>query len=198
LETWVDDRIGIETLRYTFHAIHLSRVDWRELAGLRNPVALALLGVAGRRLDDSNARVKVTVEFYRRLIQAVTEPQDRQLLAGFFEAYMHLSGEERRRVLHCLESFGPEEVDPVEQIWTPLHEEGFQEGLAQGEARGIVEVVLRLVRKRLGELPPDVESSVRALPPAKVLDLADALFEISTMEQLRAWLATHAEAVHNS
>jgi len=185
LETWVDDRIGIETLRYTFHAIHLSRVDWRELTGLRNPVALALLGVAGRRLDDSNARVKVTVEFYRELVQAVVEPQDRQLLAGFFEAYMHLSGEERRHVRKVLESFFPKEAKAVEQIWTPLHE--------MGRAEGYLEVVLRLVRKRLGQVPPDVESAIHALPPDRVLDLAGALLDITTLAELRAWLETRVE-----
>ncbi|MGE5482528.1 MAG: DUF4351 domain-containing protein [Bacteroidota bacterium] len=94
----------------------------------------------------------------------------------------------------------------MEQIWTPLHEEGFQEGLARGEAKGLadgmvkgyVEVVLRQFRKRLGQVPADVESSVRALPPAKVLELADALFEIDSTEHLRAWLATNGEAVRNS
>ncbi|MBE3576279.1 MAG: DUF4351 domain-containing protein [Limnochordales bacterium] len=184
LESWVDNRIGIETLRYTFYAIHLSRVGWRQLAGIRNPVALALLGVAGRRLNDSNARVQVTVEFYRALIQAVVEPQDRQLLAGFFEAYMQLSGEERQCAWKVLESLFPREAEAVEEIWTPLHE--------MGRAEGYLEVVLRLVRKRLGQVPPDIESSVRTLPPDKVLDLADALFEIGTIEQLQAWLAAKA------
>lgn len=195
MESWVEDGVTIDTLRFNLHAVHLRRVDWRKLSGIHNAVALALLGVAGSRLQVAEERVQVAIAFYRGLLQTVAEPQDRQLLTGFFEAYMHLSGEERLQVLHCLESLGSKEAEAVEQIWTPLHEEGFQEGLAKGEARGIargyVEVVLRLVRKRLGELPPEVESSVRALPSAMVLDLADAVLDIQTTDQLRAWLAAH-------
>ncbi|HHV54430.1 MAG TPA: DUF4351 domain-containing protein [Firmicutes bacterium] len=63
---------------------------------------------------------------------------------------------------------------------------------------GLVEVVLRQFRNRLGQVLADVESSVRALPPAKVLELADPLFEIGSTEHLRAWLATNGEAACNS
>jgi hypothetical protein len=191
LEAWVDDRLGVETLRFTFYALHLRRVKWRELAGVHNPVALALLGVAGRRLGDSDERVQVAVGFYRGLVQSVVELQDRQLLTGFFEVYMHLSGEERRRVRQVLESFSPKEAEVVEQIWTPLHEEGFQEGLA----KGYMEVILRQIRKRFGQLPPDVDTAIRALPAEQVLELAGVLFEIATLEELRVWLGAHAEAV---
>jgi hypothetical protein len=194
LESWVEYGVEIETLRFNFHAVHLRRVGWRELAGIGNPVALpvalALLGVAAGSLQDATERVQVAIAFYRGLVRTVNEPQDRQLLTAFFEAYMHLSGDERRRVRQVLESFDPKEAEAVEQIWTPLHE--------MGRAEGYVEVVLRQFRKRLGQVPADVESSVRALPPTKVLDLADALFEIDSTEHLRAWLATNGEAVRNS
>ncbi|HHY94824.1 MAG TPA: DUF4351 domain-containing protein [Firmicutes bacterium] len=140
--------------------------------------------------------MQVAVGFYRGLVQSVVEPQDRQLLTGFFEAYMHLSGEERRRVRQVLESFSSKEAEVVEQIWTPLHEEGFQEGLAKGEAKGYMEVILLQIRKRFGQVPPDVDTAIRALPAEQVLELAGVLFDISTLEQLRAWLIAHAEAVH--
>ena len=155
-------------------------------------------------MGDSDARVQVAVEFYHGLIQAVDHPQDRQLLTGFFETYMHLSGDERQRVRKVLESTFPKEAKAVEGIWTPLHEEGFQEGLAKGEAKGMaegvakgyVEVVLLLISKRFGPVPPDVDTAIRALPAEQVLDLAGALFEIMTLEQLRTCLVAHAESVH--
>ena len=79
----------------------------------------------------------------------------------------------------------------MEQIWTPLHEEGFQEGLA----KGYMEVILRQIRKRFGQVPPDVGTAIRALPAEQVLELAGVLFEIATLKELRVWLGAHAEAV---
>lgn len=110
LESWVEDGVTIDTLRFNFHAVHLRRVGWRKLSGIHNAVALALLGVAGSRLQVAEERVQVAIAFYRGLLQTVAEPQ---------------------------------------------------------------------------------ESSVRALPSAMVLDLADAVLDIQTTDQLRAWLAAH-------
>lgn len=85
----------------------------------------------------------------------------------------------------------------MEQIWTPLHEmgraEGFREGLAKGLAKGYAEVVLLQLRKRFGQVPPDVDTAIHALPPDRVLDLAGALLDITTLAELRAWLETRVE-----
>lgn len=138
-------------------------MDWRELAAAGqqwtaetkqgvvgespvgcNPVALALMGVVGGWLHDSDERVQVAVKFSRRLVHAAMEPDDRQLLTGFFEAYMHLSDSERDGVWKVLEASYPRQAETVEQIWTPLHEKGFREGLAKGLAQGHAEVLLVL------------------------------------------------------
>ncbi|MGE5482527.1 MAG: Rpn family recombination-promoting nuclease/putative transposase [Bacteroidota bacterium] len=89
LESWVEYGVEIETLRFNFHAVHLRRIGWRELAGIGNPVALpvalALLGVAAGSLQDATERVQVAIAFYRGLVRTVNEPQDRQLLTAFFK-----------------------------------------------------------------------------------------------------------------
>ena len=81
----------------------------------------------------------------------------------------------------------------MDQIWTPLHEMGRAEGLREGLAKGYVEVVLLQLRKRFGQVPPDVDEAIRALPPDRVLDLAGALLDITTLAELRAWLETRVE-----
>lgn len=133
---------------------------------------------------------------------AGSEDEDHQLLAGFFEAYMCLSKDEREQVWHILEASYPREAERMGQITTPWHEmgraEGLQEGRAVGLAEGHAEVLIVLLRERFGDMPSEVEAEIRSLSPDRALDLARAVFKISSLEQLRAWLEAQAHVIRES
>ena len=82
-------------------------------------------------------------------------------------------------------------VDSVKQ--TRVYQEGVEEGEARGEARGERTIVLRLLNRRLGTLPPELAAQIEELPLPQVEALADALLDFSAEADLRAWLRTNAD-----
>jgi hypothetical protein len=63
-----------------------------------------------------------------------------------------------------------------------------EEGIKIGKEQGELELLLRQVKHRFGELPAETEGRVRTLSEAQVNDLATALFDFSKLEDLRNWL----------
>ena len=72
------------------------------------------------------------------------------------------------------------------EITTTWHERGRAEGEAEGLLKGQIELMLRLARKRFGQVPMDLEKELRALPKEKIEALGEALLDVSSLEELRA------------
>lgn len=93
----------------------------------------------------------------------------------------------------------PEEAKALEEFITPWHEEGLvrgrREGLVEGLGRGVQKgrqtLVLHLIRKRFGRIPPGVRQAVQALPARSLLELGAALMDMSSLEELHSWLKAH-------
>ncbi len=98
-----------------------------------------------------------------------------------------LRAEEIQRMLH---------LPDVELKQTRFYQDVFAEGRTEGHAEGRTEgqqqeaaaLVLRLLRRRLGAVPTDVESRIRALPVAELEALGEALLDWHTPAELMAWL----------
>jgi predicted transposase/invertase (TIGR01784 family) len=69
-------------------------------------------------------------------------------------------------------------------IYQDILQQGVQKGRKEGEAM----MLLRVLRSRLGGLPPEIESRVSSLPPQSLEALADRLSEFSQLSDLTAWL----------
>lgn len=78
-------------------------------------------------------------------------------------------------------------VDDVKQA--RVDQEGRQEGRAEGKAQEGRTLVLRLLNRRLGTLPPDLSAQVEDLPLVQLEALAEALLEFTAEADVRAWLA---------
>jgi predicted transposase YdaD len=63
-------------------------------------------------------------------------------------------------------------------------EEGRQEGLQEGEAL----VVLRLLRRRFGSLPHELEEAIRQLSSDQIEALAEALLDFTDLGEVVSWL----------
>ncbi|MCW3100626.1 MAG: hypothetical protein JWL77_6244 [Chthonomonadaceae bacterium] len=61
--------------------------------------------------------------------------------------------------------------------------------MSSWEKRGMEHVVLRLLRKRLGELPADVEQRIDKLTPDQIDALTDTLLDIQSVDQVSGWLS---------
>ena len=60
-----------------------------------------------------------------------------------------------------------------------------------GRQEGELAVVLRLLTQRLGAVEPEVRSQLQQLSSTQLEELAEALLDFSTTEDLASWLQTH-------
>jgi Domain of unknown function (DUF4351) len=76
---------------------------------------------------------------------------------------------------------------------SPLYLERIHEaeliGEQRGEQRGYQEIVLRLLRKRLGHVSMEMEVRVKGLSLVLLEELAEALLDFTGMADLEVWLA---------
>ncbi len=67
--------------------------------------------------------------------------------------------------------------------------EGRQEGLHEGRQEGELDLALRLLHRRCGQLSPEQLARIRALPLERIEALGEALLEFRDPNDLEAWLA---------
>ena len=66
--------------------------------------------------------------------------------------------------------------------------------LYQGiKAEGEVDVILRQLRKRFGNLSEDIQSSISALPLTSLEELSEALLDFLDASEVQNWLAEHSD-----
>ncbi|NER21548.1 MAG: Rpn family recombination-promoting nuclease/putative transposase [Symploca sp. SIO1B1] len=70
---------------------------------------------------------------------------------------------------------------------TRVYQEGLETGLKQLLGRE-QQLVLKQLSRKVGKLPPKLESQVKALPLEPLEELAEALLDFSTLDDLSAWL----------
>ncbi|MEO1298602.1 MAG: Rpn family recombination-promoting nuclease/putative transposase [Cyanobacteria bacterium J06636_16] len=75
---------------------------------------------------------------------------------------------------------------------TRVYQQGHEEGREEGREDEAQLLILRLLTRRLGELPRLVREQVVQLPLASLEDLGEALLEFSGIEDLQRWLAAHS------
>ncbi|MDJ0619984.1 MAG: Rpn family recombination-promoting nuclease/putative transposase [Calothrix sp. MO_192.B10] len=67
-------------------------------------------------------------------------------------------------------------------------QEGRQEGIQEGRQEAIVNIVLRLLTKRFGQLSEEMRFSISSLPLPVLEDLSEALLDFTSLADLQSWL----------
>ncbi|NCJ06716.1 DUF4351 domain-containing protein, partial [Synechococcales cyanobacterium C] len=71
------------------------------------------------------------------------------------------------------------------RLYRDIKEEGREEGREEGERL----LVLRLLSRRVGELPQEARSQVEALSLEQLENLGEALLDFTSLADLEAWIA---------
>ena len=66
----------------------------------------------------------------------------------------------------------------------PLYEQDREAAIQQGETK----VVLRQLKRRFGELPPNITETIQKLTVEQLEDLGEALLDFETQADLTNWL----------
>lgn len=67
-------------------------------------------------------------------------------------------------------------------------QQGVQQGIQQGIQQGEVKLIIRQLKRRFGELPTELETAIANLDLATIENLAEALLDFDSLEDLTQWL----------
>jgi predicted transposase YdaD len=75
-----------------------------------------------------------------------------------------------------------------QEILEEGEQRGEQRGLQQGRQEGERSLVLRLLTRKLGELPPQIREQIETLSLEELENLGEALLDFTSLLDLQAWL----------
>ena len=178
-----------QALMFKFDVIDLGRMQAESYLKMANPAALAL---AARMIFDATKRVSLTRDFFIRLADTGIDLEDKMLAAGFFSRYQRLTRrqalqleQERSKVMPYMAR------EKVIELTNPFIELGISRGRRRGLKEGRereIELVLRLLRRRLGSVTAPQEKGLRMLTLSRIEALGEALLEFSSPADLDRWL----------
>lgn len=183
------DRYQVEfpdrrVLDFSFVAIQLNRLNWRDFLTASNPIAAALMAKMKIQPED---RPKVKAECLRLLATLRLDPARMQLISGFVDTYLKLNPSEEVLFKAELDAMDLSEEEQVMEIVTSWMERGIEQGLQQGLARESL-LVLRLIKTRFRNLSPDIEERISRLSIAEIELLGESLFDFATEAEVSTWL----------
>ncbi|PZV07856.1 MAG: flagellar assembly protein H [Leptolyngbya sp.] len=170
----------LKVLEFNFLPIQLNRLNWRDYLTQPNPVAAALM--AKMRIAPEE-RPKVKAECLRLLATLRLDPARTELISGFVDSYLRLNAQEEQVFQAEIGRLEGREQEVVMQIVTSWMEQGIEQGLQREKA-----LILRLLARRVGELPDVVKLQIDKLSITQLENLGEALLDFSTFTDLEIWL----------
>jgi Domain of unknown function (DUF4351)/Putative transposase, YhgA-like len=165
---------SLKVLEFNFAAIQLNQLNWRDFLDQRNPVAAALMAKMQIAPED---RSRVKAECLRVLATLRLDSPRTRLISGFIDTYLRLNGAEEQLFAEEIGKLEPVEQERVMEITTSWGE------------RAERSLVLRLLTRRVGEIPEFLRVQIEALPIEQLELLGEALLDFSSLTDLEQWLA---------
>ena len=168
----------LDVLAFRFRVIQLNRLNWRDFVRRPNPVAAALMAKMKIAPQD---RPRVKLECLRLLVTLKLDKARQALIREFMDSYLRLSAEEMRVYDREVETIDPPEREAVMQI------------VNEWETRGKANLVLRLLRRKFGEVPQSLQDRVGDLPVDALEGLAEALFDFTAIADAENWITVRTQ-----
>jgi hypothetical protein len=160
-------------LEFNFAVVQLNRFNWRDFVRSPNPIASALMAKMNIAPAD---RPRVKMECLRLLATLRLDVAKMQLIGGFLDTYLQLNAEEEetlRREMNVLNAVEKETVMQITTSW---------------ERKGKRDLLVKLMRRRFGEVALELEGSLEALTDEQIDEFAEALLSFGSIADARAWL----------
>ncbi len=163
------------TARQDYRVINLWEIDAEEILrkdlwGLM-PLLPTMRGANEQLIEKAKARIVLDTELQLTKIADELE----FALALFTEAFF---GKQT-----ALKIFGGKMLEIISQ--TSM----YQEILSRGREEEVRKILLKLLTKRFGEIDSETEESINELSIEQAENLAEAIFDLETREDLNNWLA---------
>ncbi len=175
----------IDVLQFRYRTIQLNQLNWREYVRTTNPVASALMSVMNIAVED---RPYVKLECLRLLATLQLDRARMRLISGFVDNYLRLTKEEYLEYERALTIAGPKVKEKVMSFTTSWKEEGRKEGRQEGRQEGEIILLVRLLQRRLGNLPEQLRNTIQQLPIERIEQLFDDQFAFESIEDIENWI----------
>lgn len=182
---------NMDVLVFKFQQIVLKRMSWKDYLLHPNPVSAALMSLMGVKQED---RWRVKLECLRMLVHLKLDRKKMRFVSGFIDNYLSLNAEERLIFDKEAVKLNRVERRKVMELTTSWKEEGLQQGLQQGRLEGqlkLLKLIERQLQRCCGSLPKKTKSRLQVLSPSQLEELAEALLDFKTPEDLDTWLYRH-------
>ncbi|ELS02417.1 hypothetical protein Xen7305DRAFT_00021310 [Xenococcus sp. PCC 7305] len=177
-----------KVLEFNYRVLQLNKLNWRDFLNQRNPVASALMA---KMQIDTEDRPKVKAECLRLLVTLKLDPAKMQLISGFIDVYLNLDESEEQVFQTEISTIESEERSQVMEIVTSWMRTGIKQGRLEGRQEGFqreTELILRLLKRKIGQLTPGIEAQVQGLEIEELENLGEALLDFERLEDLTVWL----------
>jgi Domain of unknown function (DUF4351) len=193
------DRYRIEfpnlmVLDFRYQVVQLNQLSWRDYVNNPNPVACALMAKMNIAPAD---RPRVKFECLRLLLTLRLDLGKQKLISSFFDGYLQLTPQQTQQFEALVDTLELPEREEAMVLTTSWKEEGRVEGRVEGRAEGLAEgrqeamnIFLRFLTHKISGISPDTLEQVRLLNVSQLEELAVALLDLSTPEDLAAWLTS--------
>lgn len=183
---------GLNVLTFQYRVIQLNSLHWKDYLRQQNPIAAALMA---KMQFAGNERFRVKLECLRMIVTLKLNRAKTRLIAGFVDSYLELADLEQNAFDAAVEMLeGPQKEDVME-IVTSWEKKGIklgmQQGLQQGRAEEASMLVIRLLKRRFGNLDDAVMERIRVLPLERLEQLAEDLLDFKTVDDTEAWLSNN-------
>jgi hypothetical protein len=168
-------------LEFNYIAIQLNNLNWRNFLNQPNPVAAALMAKMDFQPEE---RVRVKLECLRMLVTLQLNPARIELISGFIDTYLRLNTTEEQELTTELQQANLVEEEQIMEIVTSWMEKGIELGIEQGEQK----IIQRQLKRRFNNITPILENRINRLSSEQIENLADAIFDLQSLEDLSNWL----------
>ena len=162
---------------FNFEVLQLNQLNWQDFLQKENPVAAAFMAKMYMAPSD---RPRVKFECLRLLSTLRLDKARTKMVSGFVDTYLKLNEAE--------EQIFQSEIAKLELVKQEAVMEIVTSWQLQGRQEGKLELVMRLLNRKIGLMAPDVEERIRNLTVTQLEDLAEALLDFTTPEDLVNWL----------
>jgi hypothetical protein len=172
-----------QVLKFNYEIVQLNRLDWRDFLQQKNPIAAALM--AKMKIDKKD-RPTVKAQCLRLMVTLSLNPAKMQLISGFVDSYLRLNSTEETLFQSELGTMEASEQEQIMQITTSWKEEGRTEGRVEGQSN----TILRLLNRKLSNLPEEIATRIKSLEPNQLDTLTEDLLDFQTLDDLERWLSS--------
>ncbi len=166
-----------KVLDFNYQVVQLNRLNWRDFLNQDNPITSALMA----KMDiPQRDRPLAKAECLRLLVSFELNPAKLQLLSGFIDTYLSLNSAEEELFQSQLNTMELDRKEKIMQITTSWERKGRLEGQAF--------TILRLLNRKLGELPTEIVTTIKSLESSQLETLTEELLDFNTIDDLRQWL----------